>query len=38
VKAFPHVEYNPKRFPGLVFKLKRPEMATLSFSTGNLFL
>jgi len=25
VKAFPMVDYRPKRFPGLVFKLKRPE-------------
>jgi len=36
VKAFPHVEYNPKRFPGLVFRLKRPKTTTLIFSTGKM--
>jgi len=29
-------EYNPKRFPGLVFRLKRPKTATLIFSTGKM--
>ena len=24
VKAFPDVEYRPGRFPGLVFRLKKP--------------
>jgi transcription initiation factor TFIID TATA-box-binding protein len=36
VKTFRHVEYNPKRFPGLVFRLKRPKTATLIFSTGKM--
>ena len=36
VKTFKHVEYNPKRFPGLVFRLKRPKTATLIFSTGKM--
>lgn len=36
VKSFPHVEYNPKRFPGLVFRLKRPKTTTLIFSTGKM--
>ena len=36
VKTFSHVEYNPKRFPGLVFRLKRPKTATLIFSTGKM--
>jgi transcription initiation factor TFIID TATA-box-binding protein len=36
VKSFPHVEYNPKRFPGLVFRLKRPKATTLIFSTGKM--
>ena len=36
VKGFPGVEYRPKRFPGLVFKLKRPKTATLIFSTGKM--
>ncbi|HUV33354.1 MAG TPA: TATA-box-binding protein, partial [Candidatus Desulfaltia sp.] len=33
---FRNVEYNPKRFPGLVFRLKRPKTATLIFSTGKM--
>lgn len=39
VKAFAsarNVSYNPKRFPGLVFRLKRPKTATLIFSTGKM--
>jgi len=30
------VNYQPKRFPGLVFKLKRPRTTTLIFSTGKM--
>jgi transcription initiation factor TFIID TATA-box-binding protein len=30
------VEYRPKKFPGLVFRLKRPKTATLIFSTGKM--
>ena len=36
VKAFPEVDYRPKRFPGLVFKLKRPRTTTLIFGTGKM--
>ena len=36
MKVFRNVEYNPKQFPGLVFRLKRPKTATLSFSTGKM--
>ena len=36
MKVFRHTEYNPKRFPGLVFRLKRPKTATLIFSTGKM--
>ncbi len=36
VKGFPGVEYNPKRFPGLVFRLKKPKTAILIFSTGKM--
>ena len=36
VKAFPVVNYQPKRFPGPVFKLKRPRTTTLIFSTGKM--
>ncbi|MHC3130204.1 MAG: TATA-box-binding protein [Candidatus Bathyarchaeota archaeon] len=36
VKGNSGVEYNPKRFPGLVFRLKRPKTAILIFSTGKM--
>jgi len=36
VKVFRNVEYRPKRFPGLVFRLKKPKTATLIFSTGKM--
>jgi len=36
VKAFPVVDYRPKRFPGLIFRLKRPRTTTLIFSTGKM--
>jgi len=36
VKRYPDVEYRPERFPGLVFRLKRPKTATLIFSTGKM--
>jgi len=36
LKVFRNTEYNPKRFPGLVFRLKRPKTATLIFSTGKM--
>jgi len=36
VKAFPNVEYRPERFPGAVFKLKKPRTANLIFNTGKM--
>ena len=36
VKCNPWVEYNPKRFPGLVFRLKKPKTGILIFSTGKM--
>jgi transcription initiation factor TFIID TATA-box-binding protein len=36
LQTFPNVEYRPKRFPGLVFRLKRPKTAILIFSTGKM--
>ena len=36
MKTFQNVEYRPKKFPGLVFRLKRPKTATLLFSTGKM--
>ena len=35
-KKFTHVEYNPKRFPGLVFRIKDPKTAILIFSSGKM--
>src|SRR4030065_1077182 len=36
LKVFRNVEYRPKQFPGLVFRLKRPKTATLIFTTGKM--
>jgi transcription initiation factor TFIID TATA-box-binding protein len=36
VKAFPDAEYHPGRFPGLVFRLKKPRTSTLIFSSGKM--
>ncbi|MFA9495672.1 MAG: TATA-box-binding protein [Candidatus Bathyarchaeota archaeon] len=36
LKVFRNVEYRPKQFPGLVFRLKRPKTATLIFGSGKM--
>jgi len=36
MKVFRNVEYRRKKFPGLVFRLKRPKTATLIFSNGKM--
>lgn len=36
VEKFPHAEYSPRVFPGLVFRLKKPKTATLIFETGKM--
>ncbi|MGD2200185.1 MAG: TATA-box-binding protein [Candidatus Bathyarchaeota archaeon] len=36
MKIFRNAEYNPKKFPGLVFRLKRPKTSTLIFNTGKM--
>lgn len=36
VKRYRNVEYNPKKFPGLVFRLRNPQTTTLIFSTGKM--
>ena len=36
VKAFPKVEYNPQRFPGLAFRLKKPKSCCLIFNSGRM--
>ncbi len=36
LKKFPHTEYDPKRFPGLIYKLKKPKVAMLVFASGKM--
>lgn len=36
MKIFRNVEYRPKKFPGLVFRLKQPKTATLIFGNGKM--
>jgi transcription initiation factor TFIID TATA-box-binding protein len=36
MKVFRNVEYRPKQFPGLVFRLRRPKTATLIFNSGKM--
>ena len=36
VKGNPGVEYRPEKFPGLVFRLKKPKTAILIFHTGKM--
>lgn len=36
VGKFPDVEYRPKQFPGLIFRLKKPKTATLIFASGKM--
>jgi transcription initiation factor TFIID TATA-box-binding protein len=35
-EAFPDTEYNPEKFPGLIFRLKRPKTSSLLFRTGKI--
>ena len=34
--AFPEMKYHPKKFPGLVFRLKKPKTAILIFRSGKM--
>jgi transcription initiation factor TFIID TATA-box-binding protein len=36
VQAFPEAEYRPKRFPGVILRLKRPSTTFLIFRNGKL--
>jgi transcription initiation factor TFIID TATA-box-binding protein len=36
VGAFPRVEYRPRVFPGLAFRLKKPKTCTLIFHSGRM--
>lgn len=35
-KAFPNAKYPSPKFPGLVFRLKKPKTATLIFGSGKM--
>ena len=36
VRIFPGVQYRPERFPGLVYRLRKPKTTTLIFSSGKM--
>jgi len=36
VRIFPNVEYRPRQFPGVIFRLKKPKTATLIFGSGKM--
>jgi len=36
IESFPNAEFPSKRFPGLVFRLKKPKTATLIFRSGKI--
>ena len=36
VRIFPSVEYRPRQFPGVIFRIKKPKTATLIFSSGKM--
>jgi transcription initiation factor TFIID TATA-box-binding protein len=35
-RVVPGVEYNPERFPGLIYRLRRPRATVLVFSSGKM--
>ena len=35
-RAFPHIKYRPRVFPGLPFRLKKPKTCTLLFNSGRM--
>ena len=37
-RTFSMVEYKPDQFPGVIYRLKKPNVATLVFSTGKLIV
>ena len=37
-RTFPTVQYKPDQFPGLIYRLKKPNVAVLIFSTGKLII
>ena len=36
IEKFPEINYDPKTFPGAIFKINSPKTTTLIFSTGKL--
>jgi len=38
LEKIPQAEYDPKRFPGLVYRLTRPKTAILIFGSGNMVI
>ncbi|MHA1576318.1 MAG: TATA-box-binding protein [Candidatus Thorarchaeota archaeon] len=34
--TMPNIEFDPERFPGLVYRIKKPKTATLIFRTGKM--
>lgn len=36
LKVTPGARYNPQRFPGLIYKLKKPEVTALVFASGKM--
>jgi transcription initiation factor TFIID TATA-box-binding protein len=36
LRSVPGAEYNPEKFPGLVYRISKPHTATLIFSTGKM--
>jgi transcription initiation factor TFIID TATA-box-binding protein len=36
VRVFPGVEYRPEQFPGLVYRVKKPRVTALIFSSGKM--
>ncbi|MHA1645965.1 MAG: TATA-box-binding protein, partial [Promethearchaeota archaeon] len=37
-RAYPDIEYNPERFPGLVMRVIKPKATGLIFSTGKMVI
>jgi len=36
VKGYPGVEYRPKQFPGLIYRMDEPKVVILLFASGKL--
>jgi len=36
IRAYPEIEYAPRNFPGLPFRLKKPKTCTLIFRSGSM--